>query len=199
MTPEVMAQAFDPFFTTKENDQGAGLGLSTVYGIIKQSGGYVTGESIPGTGTKWSLWLPAGQVQAPAPLAAPALASTGVRVLLVEDEEAVRSMLTEWLVRDHIAVTAVASAEEAIEAHAAGEFDVLVTDVGLPRVSGPALAKTIQARSPGIRVILISGYVADSLGRTDIDSGAIFLQKPFSPRELARRVRELVPRPIPQD
>jgi two-component system cell cycle sensor histidine kinase/response regulator CckA len=159
----------------------------------------VTGKSIPGKGTKWPLWLPAWQVQSPAPLATPALASAGIRVLLVEDEEAVRTMLTEWLVRDHLEVTAVASAEEAVGAHAAGEFDVLVTDVGLPRVNGPALARTIQARTPGIRVIFISGYVADSLGRRGIDSGASFQQKPFSPRELARRVSEMVPRLLPQD
>lgn len=146
--------------------------------------------SLTNRGTTWSLWLPgAGAPASTAPRPAPV--ASRVRVLLVEDEEAVRTMLTEWLERDGLEVYAVASAEEALAEEPNRSIDILVTDVGLPVVSGPDLARALLQRLPGLPVIFISGFVADSIDRNEFDSQAVFLQKPFSPRDLARRIREV--------
>ncbi|MBY3753703.1 response regulator [Azospirillum formosense] len=195
MPPEVAARAFEPFFTTKPHGKGTGLGLSMVYGFARQSGGNATISSAPRRGTVVRITLPvSGRV--PEPEAVPDAAETApagpVRLLVVEDNALVLMATVEGLTQEGFEVATAdhgAAALEILEQDNA--FDVIVTDVVMPYgVSGIDLARRVQERWPGIRVLLISGYSPESL--TGLRADAAVLPKPFTPDQLAARVRALL-------
>ncbi len=191
--PEVQAHLFEPFYTTKPAGQGTGLGLSTVYGIVRQHGGFVEVESAPGRGTAFRVHLPVVRGEAASedqPRAEP-LPRGHETVLLVEDEGAVREVARTVLDRLGYRVLAAANGEEALalEAGHPGPLDLLLTDVVLPGPSGPEVAEAVRARRPGCRVLFMSGY-PERLASGP--AGVPFLAKPFSPETLARRIRDVL-------
>lgn len=181
MQPDVVARVFEPFFTTKPHGEGTGLGLASVHGIVRQSGGFVTVWSEPNAGSELTVHLPlAAGPAAPADDDAPPVPERRARVLLVEDESVVRDLLGLQLTSLGHEATAVADACEALDALDREPFDVLLSDVGLPGLSGADLADEIAARRPEIRVLLMSGYPGERLaGRP-----WTLLQKPFGLDEL---------------
>ena len=201
IAPEHLGKIWEPFFTTKEqgrggNMGGTGLGLSTVYGIVKQSGGFIFADSDAGKGTKFSVYLPVhhGDSQTPAvapaePVKAPSQWSGGGRVLLVEDEDPVRMVAERALVRAGYTVTPARDGEEGLElVQAGGMFDIVVSDVVMPSMDGPAMVREIRKRAPGMPVLFMSGYAEEQL-RTQIDiSDVHFLPKPFSVQQLSDKV-----------
>jgi signal transduction histidine kinase/ActR/RegA family two-component response regulator len=187
---------FEPFFTTKAEGKGTGLGLSTVYGIVTQSGGYVDVVSAPGAGTTFTIYLPRadGAIEgraAPAPQ--PSTLRGSETVLIVEDEDQVRALERAILQRAGYAVLDARNAGEALlafEQHQ-GTIDLLVTDVVMPRLGGPALAARLAAKQPGLRVLYVSGSAESALGPRDgIEAGLTYLPKPVTPEALLRKVRE---------
>jgi two-component system cell cycle sensor histidine kinase/response regulator CckA len=196
--PDVMPRVFEPFFSTKAGGPGIGLGLSAVYGIVKQSGGYVWIESEPGAGARVVILLPAAQV--PRASGAPAAEAPAVepRVLLVDDEDGVRDVLTTILARDGFVVRSAATAEAALEMVADASFDVLLTDVVLPGMSGPELASHVRGRDPRTRVLFMSGYTGDAvLDDAEFGEAPAFIQKPFGSRALLDRLRSLLAESAP--
>ena len=200
MDEATKAKIFEPFFTTKEPGKGTGLGLATVYGIVQQAGGFIWVYSEPGHGTSFKIYLP--QVDATAEVAA---AATGARapggtetVLLVEDAAAVRAVTKQVLERHGYAVLEAPDGEAAVrlaQRHR-GPIHLLLTDVVMPRVSGRELAEQLARVRPDTRVLYASGYTDDSVVRHGIlESGTAYLQKPFSPESLARKVREVLDAP----
>jgi len=204
MTAETRARLFEPFFTTKAPGKGTGLGLSTVYGIVKQSGGYIWVYSEPGQGTVFKIFLPrvAAAVERqglPAPPAdSLAEAREAQTILLVDDEPEVRSLIEKLLRREGYTILSASGPEEALSVGAshAGRIDLLVTDLGLPGTGGRKLSEEIIRSRPEIRVLYISGYTDDTVLRSGaLEAGAAFLQKPFSPDALARKVRSVLDGP----
>jgi PAS domain S-box-containing protein len=198
MTPEVLAHLFEPFFTTKEAGQGTGLGLSTVYGIVKQHRGYIDVESEPGRGSAFSIYLPRVEGVPAAPAAATGQEPRpGGRetVLLVEDEDVLRELVAHVLADRGYAVRTARDGVEALALVAEQDLapDLAVTDVIMPRLSGAELVARLRARRPGLPVLYISGYTADVLrGHTDLGPDDAFLAKPFTPDALLRKVREVL-------
>lgn len=196
MDAQTQSRIFEPFFTTKEKGKGTGLGLATVYGIVKQSGGYITVESELGRGSRFDVYLPAIERSADSktPIVATELPSRGSEtVLLVEDEDAVRSLVREVLRGRGYQVLEAQKSAEALEicnTHP-GPIDLLVTDVVLPQISGRALAQQLNPARPEMKVLYISGYTDDKMLQHGIP-GAAFLQKPFSSDVLARTVRNML-------
>ncbi|MBN2800969.1 MAG: response regulator [Deltaproteobacteria bacterium] len=190
----LIEQIFDPFFTTKET--GTGLGLSTVMGIVRQSGGEVVVGAGPEGGTAFSVFLPLtdevpGVRGDPAPQRAPR-ARGGERILLVEDEPRVARLIRRVLEGAGYRVQTAASGHEALALDAGGDlrFDLLLTDVIMPGMSGPELASALAVRRPGMRVLFASGYTNDALMRRGtLDEGVALLQKPFSTAQLSEAVR----------
>lgn len=206
MTPEVRARIFEPFFTTKEQGQGTGLGLSTVFGIVKQSGGYIWVESTVGAGTTIKLYLPrvaaAAGVTEPEPEGAGGgAAGNAETVLVVEDEDAVRSLICRVLRKQGFAVLEAANGAAALwqlESHAE-RVDLIITDMVMPGMSGTELAERVRRTRPEVPFLFISGYTEDELVRRGVADGRlILLDKPFSPSALTRRVREVLARVPPQ-
>jgi two-component system, cell cycle sensor histidine kinase and response regulator CckA len=197
MTADVRPQIFDPFFTTKPAGQGTGLGLATVYGIVEQSGGHITVYSEPGLGTSFKIFLPASRervaevesVDEPAPER-----SATETVLLVEDEAVVRRLVREILERDGYNVLEAADAEQAIAAsEEASDIDLLLTDVVMPRMSGPEVAKSVSSSRDGLKVLYMSGYSdAAVVQRGLLEPGTAFIQKPFRAQELTEKIRTLL-------
>jgi signal transduction histidine kinase len=185
MDDETLVRIFEPFFTTKDVGAGTGLGLSTVYGIVAQSGGAITVHSEPGAGATFFVRLPAARGEA-APLveSQPETAGGAERILVVDDERVVRDLLGQMLRDQGYEVTVAGSAHEARSL--AGPWDLLVTDVVMPETDGVKLARQIDSR----HVLFISGYDQEALVHAD----SFFLQKPFSRSELGRTVRELLDR-----
>src|SRR3972149_2150901 len=189
MDAETRRRAREPFFTTKEPGKGTGLGLSTVYGIVKQSDGYISLSSEPGRGTTFRIYLP--RVEAPA-----ATGGQGVSppppgaetILLVEDEDEVRALAREVLEQSGYTVLAASGPAEAlgiVERHA-DPIHLILTDVVMPHMSGPQLVKDIAPLRPGIKVLYMSGYTADAIAHHGIlDPGTSLLQKPFVAHALA--------------
>ncbi len=196
MDAATQARIFEPFFTTKEAGKGTGLGLATVYGIVKQSGGFVWVHSEPGSGSSFKIHLP--RLDAPVtPAAAPAPEPVdgSETVLVVEDVAAVRTVTRAMLERHGYTVLEAHDGETAIrlaEAHR-GTIHLLLTDVVMPAVSGRALADHLIALRPVMRVLFVSGYTDDAIVRHGIlQDGIAFLQKPFTPDVLARKVRAVL-------
>jgi signal transduction histidine kinase/CheY-like chemotaxis protein len=194
MSPDVLAHAFEPFFTTKEVGQGSGLGLSMVYGFAEQSGGHVKIQSKEGRGTSVTVLLPAvaPEVEQRAPSAAPDLEQARARVLVVEDEPSVRQFVCSQLMSLGYEVQAVASGPEALQVlDVDAGFDLLFTDMVLPQgMSGVELAERVRAISPGLNVLLTSGYPEEAFqhhGRPDATMP--LLRKPFRRRELAEALQ----------
>jgi len=198
MDEQTLAHIFEPFYTTKESGRGTGLGLSTVYGIVKQSGGYIWVYSEPGKGSTFKLYLPrvAEALEESAPQPAQLEDKRGTEtVLLVEDEEAVRDLIVTILSHRGYEVVVArhpAHAEE-IATRFPREIHLLLTDVVMPGTSGRELAARIGARRPGIRVLYMSGYTENVITSGGmLEKGLAFLQKPFSPAVLSQKVREVL-------
>jgi signal transduction histidine kinase len=193
MDEKVKAKIFEPFFSTKELGKGTGLGLSTVYGIVKQSGGYIWVDSAPGQGTRFEVFLPQSAEVVPLPCAedVPSVATRGVgTVLLAEDEEAVRELASEFLRSSgyHVIVGKDGlDALELAEQHMA-PIDILVTDVVMPRMRGPELAQRLKRAHPAMKVVYMSGYLEHESEEPFI-ADAEQLQKPFSRETLLQKLR----------
>jgi PAS domain S-box-containing protein len=193
MTPEVVARAFDPFFTTKPMGQGTGLGLSQVYGFVRQSGGIVQIESMPGQGTSFRLLLPfhggaAEAARPPAPVAALPTVAARARLLLVDDEAAARRPMADRLRELGYDVFEAADGPGALRILASMRPDLLVTDVGLPGgMNGRQVAEAVRERVPGLPVLFISGYSGAAL-----PAGIEVIGKPFDLDMLARRIGALL-------
>jgi CheY-like chemotaxis protein len=201
MDQEVQRHLFEPFFTTKPVGQGTGLGLATVYGIVRQSDGSIWAYSEPGHGTTFKIYLP---VSADSPMPTPpAPAPTTVddgeeTVLVVEDEEAVRRLVTSVLAGHGYRVLEAdrPAAALAIAAEFAGPIHLLLSDVIMPGGSGPDLAASLISSRPGARVLLMSGYTRDAIVHEGVlHDGVAFVEKPFTPETLLRRVREVLDGP----
>jgi PAS domain S-box-containing protein len=196
MTPETQARIFEPFFTTKLLGQGTGLGLSTVYGIVTQSGGHVVVDSVVGRGTTFSVYLP--RVDDPAELVvapqAPASTRGTETILVVEDEEAVRDLVQKALRRYGYEVLVAATPREALEiASRAGRIHLLISDMVLPQMSGREMAGRMLQIQHGMHVLYMSGYTDHAiLDGGILERGMSFLQKPFTPPALAHKVREVL-------
>jgi CheY-like chemotaxis protein len=201
MPAEVVARAFEPFFTTKEVGRGTGLGLSMVYGFVKQSGGYVMIYSEPGVGTAVKLYLPkADAVSAAAPEepSAPPLLPTGSEtILLVEDDRLVRVNTETQLARLGYTVVSADNAADAVAKVAAGlNPTLLFTDVVMPgRLNGFELAQQLRGRLPGLKVLFTSGYTQGATLLPDGVSAGNFLGKPFRRHDLAVKIREALDKP----
>ena len=193
MTPEVQARMFDPFFTTKEIGKGTGLGLSTVFGIVKQSGGYISFHSTVGLGTTFRVLFPMVAEEANPELPEPEIPSAeGTEtILLVEDDPAVRAFIREVLEGQGYRVLDVEGGSQAIElaGRYGGRIDLLLTDVVLPGMNGEELIPRILVLRPGMPVLRMSGYPQRS--GIQLKTGTPYLQKPFSPAELLNRIRTL--------
>jgi PAS domain S-box-containing protein len=198
MDDAVKTRLFEPFFTTKEVGKGTGLGLATVYGIVKQSGGYIWVYSEPGHGAAFKVYLP--RVHAPVDAAKQAAPTAGPlggteTILLAEDDDLVRPLARELLVKLGYRVLDAADAAGALalgRGHP-GDIDLLVSDVVLPGQSGLQLARQLAADRPRMKVLYMSGYTDEAIVRHGLlDPGTNFLQKPFTPAGLARKVREVL-------
>jgi two-component system cell cycle sensor histidine kinase/response regulator CckA len=198
MTPEVQARAFEPFFTTKEAGKGTGLGLAVVHGIVTEAGGHITVYSEAGKGSSFKVYLPVAARPA-RPVASPSAVRSAPRgtetVLLVEDEKAVRTLTGYVLADCGYRVLEAADGDEALrvaQGHV-GLIDLLVTDVVMPGVGGRRLAERLAATRPGTKVLFVSGYTDDAIVRHGVREDQVhFLQKPFTPLALARKVREVL-------
>ncbi|MGZ4388741.1 MAG: PAS domain S-box protein, partial [Gaiellaceae bacterium] len=197
MNAHELAQLFEPFYSTK-GEAGVGLGLATVYGVVRQSGGFVTVDSEPGRGSAFHVYLPVtGRRDAAAdePPAEEPAAGPRETVLLVEDEEVVRAILTEMLEANDYRVVAAEDGEEAVRLAAAeeGPIDVLVTDVVMPGMSGQEVARRVAEHRPAVRTLFVSGYTDSAIRQHGVLApGTSFLQKPFSAGDLTRTLRELL-------
>jgi two-component system, cell cycle sensor histidine kinase and response regulator CckA len=197
MDKETQSRIFEPFFTTKEKGKGTGLGLSTVYGIVKQSGGYVMVQSEEQRGTTFHIYLPHAEGAAEkqvAPVVRAALGGTET-VLLVEDEDSVRQLVRETLAAKGYRVVEAGNGEAGMAAAAQhdGKIDLVITDVVMPGISGRELVKQLALVRPGTKVLYLSGYTEDAiLSEGTIERGAAFLQKPFTLQNLSRKVREVL-------
>jgi two-component system cell cycle sensor histidine kinase/response regulator CckA len=199
MTEDVRERIFEPFFSTKEAGRGTGLGLATVYGIVKQSGGYIWVESEPGQGTSFRIYLPldGGAVEREESDDRSIHDRPGAgTVLLVEDEESVRSMVRRVLEEQGYTVLAASTGGEALQLarRHQGPIDLVFTDVVMPGMNGSELVERLRDSRPDIRVILMSGY-AEGAVRGGLDSSTTYLQKPFSPATLTELVRRVLEEP----
>ena len=198
MDKETQARIFEPFFTTKEKGKGTGLGLSTVYGIVKQSGGYILLESQPGQGTTFRIYLP--RVEEAADTVTRMQVSQrenggSETVLLVEDESSVRQLVRETLEAHGYRILEAENGEEALRiANTSSEhIDMLITDVVMPGMSGRELSARLCASHPQTKLLYLSGYTEDAIVHEGvIEPGTAFLQKPFTLQMLARKVREVL-------
>jgi len=197
MDAEARAHLFEPYFTTRDRSARSGLGLATVYGVVKRSGGFVWVYSEPGLGTSVKIYLPLPR-PGPTPVLPTPVPIVSLRgtetILLVEDEESVRTVARHVLQRHGYAVIETARPEDALAlADGTQAVDLLLTDIVMPGVGGRALAAQFTARRPGTRVLFMSGYPAAAIGRHQmLERGLAFLQKPFSAAALAEKVREVL-------
>jgi two-component system cell cycle sensor histidine kinase/response regulator CckA len=205
MPPEVMAKIFEPFFSTKEVGKGTGLGLSTVYGIIKQTGGFIYPESEPGKGTTFRIFLPRhipAEVPAEAQAAATAptepakpgasdLTGSGT-ILLVEDEEGLRGLNARGLASRGYKVLEAANGVDAIEVmqHESGGIDLVVSDVVMPEMDGPAMLKELRKTKPDLKIIFVSGYAEEAFQKNIPEGQYDFLPKPFTLKQLVEQVKQ---------
>ena len=200
MTADVRARIFEPYFTTKDIGKGTGLGLSTAYGIVRQSDGHILVSSETGQGTSFRIYLPRSEAET-----ATVDAHAGDRmhggsehILLVEDDPSVRRLSREILVRLGYTVTEAASGRAglALGSDDTKHFDLALCDVILGDMSGPAVYEALRALRPNVRVLYMSGYADEAIVRSGVlEEGHPFLQKPFTPRDLASKIREALDRP----
>ncbi|MCP8892863.1 hybrid sensor histidine kinase/response regulator [Sphingomonas faeni] len=197
--PDVLPKIFEPFFTTKEFGKGTGLGLSTVYGIVKQSGGYIFADSKPGQGATFSMYLPVHTAPASTrpviakPTPKPVdLWGTGT-ILLVEDEDMVRAVAERALSRQGYTVLTAENGEVALEVLAKhGRPDLLISDVVMPQMDGPTMVRHVREQYPDLPILFMSGYAEEQLRKSiDLDNVS-FLPKPFSVQELAEAARDVL-------
>jgi CheY-like chemotaxis protein len=199
MDRETLSHLFEPFFTTKPVGQGTGLGLSVVYGIVKQSGGYVWVYSEPGQGTSFKVYLPLAEPRVGSAVDAPRRPRTrsGETILVVEDDPDVRRQVVRGLEDEGYTVAQAEHGAEALEVarRADGNLHLVVSDVSMPTMPGRELAHRLAELRPDLPVLFISGYPGpDVVQRGLLDAGRPFMQKPFSPEALAEKVRELLDR-----
>ncbi|MDE3119932.1 MAG: response regulator, partial [Nitrospirota bacterium] len=198
MDSETLAHIYEPFFTTKEPGKGTGLGLSTVYGIVKQSGGSIWVYSEPGLGTTFKVYLPRVAPCVPDRVEAASIEHSHFgteAILLVEDEAAVRSLIRSVLAERGYLVLEAASPEEALTIGASyrSQIHLLVTDVVMPGGSGKHVAEQLTRQRPDLKVLYMSGYTDSTIVHHGVlDSGLAFLQKPFTPDALTRKVRKVL-------
>jgi CheY-like chemotaxis protein len=196
MDEETRAHAFEPFYTTKQVGRGTGLGLSTVYGIVQQSKGEITIQSQLGKGTRVSILLPAILESEPAaaPETAGEIQKGAGTILLVEDEAELRKANAEFLTSIGYSVICAGSGPEGLDlARKAGNIDLVISDVVMPRMNGREFADKLLKLRPDTKVLFVSGYADDVILRTGISmQGTPFLQKPFSLRQLGSMVNELL-------
>jgi PAS domain S-box-containing protein len=205
MDSETLGHIFEPFFTTKEVGKGTGLGLATVYGIVKQSGGHVWVYSEPGRGTAFKIYLPrvTEAVEGVGAAAAPATVQGTETLLVVENEAPLRELTRRMLEAKGYTVLTAATPTDAlalVERHA-GPIHLAVNDVILPGMDGPELARRLDKARPGLRVLFVSGYANEAIVHQGVlDPGVAYLPKPFTAEALARKVREVLdaPSPLPQ-
>jgi CheY-like chemotaxis protein len=205
MDESALTHLFEPYFSAKDKGKGAGLGLSAVYGIVKQFNGAIRVDSRQGEGTAIAVYLPRAEADANPAKGGPArgvpAAQGRERILLVEDEESVRGFASKILEGKGYSVVTAEDGYEAIRRfhERSGEIDLLLTDVIMPGMNGRELAELIRGMKPGIRVVFISGYTDDEAFRRDVvDEGMAFQPKPFSPEDLLHIVREALDAPAPQ-
>jgi two-component system cell cycle sensor histidine kinase/response regulator CckA len=198
---DLLGKIFEPFFTTKAVGKGTGLGLSTVYGIIKQSGGFIFPESQPGQGTLFNIYLPVHAMAAEAVVGASvpvrkAAASetwgTGT-ILLVEDEDMVRSVAERALTRQGYTVISASDGEQGLARLAdAAKIDLLISDVVMPGMDGPTMVREARASHPDLPVLFMSGYAEEQLRKSIDIANVTFLPKPFSVAQLAEAARDVL-------
>jgi nitrogen-specific signal transduction histidine kinase/CheY-like chemotaxis protein len=197
MSRETQTRIFEPFFTTKEVGKGTGLGLSMVYGTLKQIGGFIFVDSEVEGGTTFHLYFPPGSPKQPAPGVSADREGRGQETLLiVEDEPAIRNLVASALRNDGYRILLACSAEEALAVAAVhdGPIDLLLTDAIMPGQSGIELANLMVERRPGLPVIIMSGYTEETLAMPGAEGVVALLQKPFTPRDLRRRIRDVLDR-----
>jgi len=195
---ENLSKIFEPFFTTKEVGKGTGLGLSTVYGIVKQSGGFIFADSEPGKGTRFDIYLPTYTGSAP-PVASKAIESKSnsaeelwgsESILLVEDEDMVRAVAERALVRQGYTVETARDGEEAVDLFVSGKrYDLVVSDVVMPNMDGPSMARKLRADYGEMRILFMSGYAEEQLRQSINIDNVHFLPKPFSVQQIAEAVK----------
>jgi CheY-like chemotaxis protein len=198
MDAQTLARIFDPFFTTKPSGKGTGLGLATVYGVVRQSGGYISVYSELGHGTTFKVYLP--RVDAPPEpravrMAEAAVAGGSETILLVEDDAALRELTRESLQQAGYTVLGAPSAFAALEAARlhGGRIELLLTDVVLPGMNGRALADQLARLVPEVKVLFVSGYTDDAIAQHGVlEPDVRFLSKPYSHEQLLRKVREVL-------
>jgi two-component system, cell cycle sensor histidine kinase and response regulator CckA len=198
MDAATQARIFEPFFTTKGPGKGTGLGLATVYGVVKQSGGYIYVYSEVNHGTTFKIYLP----QVTAELDKPSLdketrrSSRGTEtILFVEDETSVRELVRDYLVGAGYCMLEAADGAQALKVAGThpGPIHMLITDVVMPHLSGPELAGKLSAERPNLKVLFISGYTDDTVFRHGVlEGGVAFLQKPFNLKALSQKIREIL-------
>jgi CheY-like chemotaxis protein len=197
MTPEVQAHLFDPFFTTKASGKGTGLGLATVYGIVKQSGGYVWADSELGRGSSFTVYLPAVGEAVPLTITSEITEAEGKgeTILLAEDEDALRESISAYLGQHGYIVLEAANGADALRIanEHAESIQVLITDVIMPKLSGADVAREVAKIFPDVVTLYISGYTDRGLADYDpAKSNVWFMQKPFALRTLLETIREMV-------
>ena len=199
ISPDILANIFDPFFTTKEKNKGTGLGLSTVHGIVKQSGGDIVVASELGQGSEFKVYLPltSRSVTATGGVGVPETTidrQATETILLVEDEDAVSGLIERVLLREGYHVVVAGNGVEALAVVESRGLkpDLLLTDVVMPEMGGPELAKILAPRLPDMKILFASGYTDNALLNGGVlDDGVDLIQKPFAPRDLLARLRKI--------
>jgi len=202
ITPEVRAHLFEPFFTTKELGRGTGLGLATVYGIVKQTGGFIVVNSEPGGGTVFKLYFPIAEEPVSTekkPPGTEAMATGTETILLVEDEETVRLLVGTVLQQAGYTVLDASNGTVAflLAGEHPGRVHLLITDVVMPEMGGRQLVERLTALRPDLKVLYLSGYTDDAVVRHGVLQAEVaFLQKPFTMAALTSKVRQVLDEPV---